>query len=70
LDEVFLGMQAMNVDVVDAYLDELEAQLLQEYTEQDRMPVQLALFVGVSSAGVRSLSALFARVVDARPGGT
>jgi len=24
LDEVFLGMQAMNVDVVDAYLEELE----------------------------------------------
>jgi CBS domain-containing protein len=49
LDEVFLGMQAMNVDVVDAYLEELEAQLLQEYIERDRMPIQSALFLSALS---------------------
>ncbi len=49
LDEVFLGMQAMNVDVVDAYLEELEARLLQEYIERDRTPVQSPLFVSALS---------------------
>jgi hypothetical protein len=49
LEEVFLGMQAMNVDVVGAYLEELEAELLQEYIERDRMPVQSALFISALS---------------------
>lgn len=49
LDEVFLGMQAMNIDVVDAYLEDLEAQLLQEYIERDRTPVESGLFVSALS---------------------
>lgn len=49
LDEVFLGMQAMNVHVVDAYLEQLEAELLQEYIERERTPFESAMFVSALS---------------------
>jgi len=49
LDEVFLGMQAMNVHVVDAYLEQLEAELLQEYIERERTPFESAVFVSALS---------------------
>lgn len=49
LDEVFLGMQAMNVDLVDDYLEEQEERLLQEYIERERAPIPTALFVSALS---------------------
>lgn len=48
-DELFLGMQALNVDVVDDYLEEQEAQLLLDYVETERTPIQAALFVSALS---------------------
>ncbi len=49
LDEVFLGMQAMNVDLVDGYLEDWEAQLLQEYMQLGRTPLESAVFVSALS---------------------
>jgi hypothetical protein len=49
LDEVFLGMQAMNVDLVDAYLESWEEQLLQEYMQRDRTPFESAVSVSAFS---------------------
>lgn len=49
LDDLFLGMQAMNVDLVDGYLEELEAQLLQEYMANDRPPIPSMMFVSALS---------------------
>jgi hypothetical protein len=49
LDEVFLGMQAMNVDLVDGYLRDLEADLLREYIEAERTPIASAAFVSAVS---------------------
>lgn len=49
LDDLFLGMQAMNVDLVGGYLDELEGRLLEEYVELERTPFQSAMFVSALS---------------------
>jgi hypothetical protein len=49
LDEVFLGMQALNVHVVDGYLEQLERELLGEYIERERTPTASALFVSALS---------------------
>lgn len=49
VDEVFLGMQALNIHVVDGYLEQLEADLLQEYIEPERTPSASALFVSALS---------------------
>jgi hypothetical protein len=49
LDELFLGMQAMNIDLVDDFLEEQEAQLLREYVEMERTPIPAALLVSALS---------------------
>jgi hypothetical protein len=49
LDEVFLGMQAMNVDLVDGFLEELESQLLQEFMANDRPPIPSMMFLSAIS---------------------
>jgi hypothetical protein len=49
LDEVFLGMQALNVDAVDGYLEQLEGELLEEYIDRERTPTASALFVSALS---------------------
>jgi hypothetical protein len=49
LNDLFLGMQAMNVDLVDGYLEELEAQLLQEYMANDRPPIPSMMLVSALS---------------------
>jgi hypothetical protein len=49
LDDMFLGMQAMNVDLVDGYLEELEAELLQESMVSDRPPLPSMMFVSALS---------------------
>jgi hypothetical protein len=49
LDEVFLGMQAMNVALVDSYLEVWETQLLQEYMERERTPVESTVSVSAFS---------------------
>jgi hypothetical protein len=48
-DDLFLRMQAMNLDVVDAFLTEQEAGLLAEYMETDRTPLPTATFVSALS---------------------
>jgi hypothetical protein len=48
-DDIFLGMQALNVDVVDGYLEVQEAELLREYIEIERTPFPSALFVSALS---------------------
>jgi hypothetical protein len=43
--EPYLHMQAMNLDLVDAFLVEQETSLLHEYFEQERTPFPAAMFV-------------------------
>ena len=48
-DDLFLKMQAMNLEIVDSYIEDLEMDLLREYIEIERTPVQSALFVSALS---------------------
>jgi hypothetical protein len=48
-EDLFLGMQALNLDIVDGYLEHLETELLREYMEIERTPVQSAMFVSALS---------------------
>lgn len=49
LDDLFLGMQAMNVDLVDGTLESWEAELLRETIERERTPIESALTVSAFS---------------------
>jgi hypothetical protein len=49
LDDLYLRMQAMNIDLVDAYLSGMENDLLKEYTEIERTPIEMALLVSALS---------------------
>jgi hypothetical protein len=42
-------MQAVNIDLVDGHLEELEAELLQEYMANDRPPLPSMMFVSALS---------------------
>jgi hypothetical protein len=48
-DDLFLGMQAMNVDLVDGILEEWESQLLREYVARERTPSHSAHVVSAMS---------------------
>ena len=48
-DELYLGMQAMNIEIVDGFLDHQEAHLLSEYMEKERTPTMTALYVSAFS---------------------
>jgi hypothetical protein len=48
-DELYLGMQAINLDIIDAFLEEQEARLLAEYMGTERTPFPTAMFVGALS---------------------
>jgi len=48
-DDLFLRMQALNLEIVDAYMEDLEAELLHEYIEIERTPIQSATFVSALS---------------------
>lgn len=48
-DNIYLRMQALNLALVDEFLMGLEQQLLDEYIELERTPVQSALFVSARS---------------------
>lgn len=48
-DDPYLGMQAFNLEVVDAILEKWEAQLLAEYFEQERTPFSTSVYVGAVS---------------------
>lgn len=48
-DDLFLGMQATNLHVVDQILEGMEHQLLAEYVEEERTPVQSAIMVSALS---------------------
>src|ERR1035441_1404846 len=37
-EDLFLGIQAQNLDIVDGYLEHLETELLREYMEIERTP--------------------------------
>ena len=45
----FLYMQAMNIDVVDQYLEQLESDLLREYSETETTPMASTMFVSALS---------------------
>jgi hypothetical protein len=47
--DIYLGMQALNLSVVDAFLRDLEADLLREYHELERTPMPSAIFVSALS---------------------
>jgi hypothetical protein len=48
-DELYLGMQAMNLNIVDGFLKQQEARLLTEYMETERTPLPIAMFVSALS---------------------
>lgn len=48
-DELYLRMQAMNIDLVDAYLEDMEHNLLMEYMEIERTPLVSAVTVSAFS---------------------
>jgi hypothetical protein len=48
-DNLFLSMQGQNVMLVDFYLRDLEGDLLREYIDLERTPVQSAMFVSAMS---------------------
>lgn len=48
-DDLYLRMQALNLDVVDAFLMDMERDLLREYMEKERTPVHTATFVSALS---------------------
>lgn len=56
-DDLYLKMQAMNLELVDASLEDLETKLWVEYMERERTPSLSATFVSAlsQSVGVRSL---------------
>lgn len=48
-DDLFLGMQAMNVGFVDAHVTQMEHYLLREYIEIERTPIETCMTVGALS---------------------
>ena len=48
-DDPFLSMQALNLDMVDAWLAPLEEELLRKLVREDRTPALEALFVSAQS---------------------
>jgi len=48
-DDVYLGMQAMNIAIVDRYITDWERDLLQYYIEIERTPLDRCLFVSAQS---------------------
>ncbi len=48
-DDLFLSMQALNLGVVDTFLMDIEHDLLREYMEKERTPIDTATFVSALS---------------------
>lgn len=48
-DDVFLNMQAMNVALVDQFITDLELNLLREYVEIEKTPLDSAIFVSAQT---------------------
>jgi hypothetical protein len=48
-DDVYLGMQAINIAIVDPYITEWERDLLQHYIEIERTPLDRCMFVSAQS---------------------
>lgn len=49
LDDLFLAMQTLNIELVDDHIEDLETELLREYIEMERTPIANALFVSALS---------------------
>ncbi len=49
LEDLYLRMQAMNIDLVDAHLSDWETALLAEYMEKERTPLESAVTVSAFS---------------------
>ena len=49
LEDLYLRMQAMNIDLIDAYLTGWEHSLLMEYFEKERTPLESAVTVSAFS---------------------
>ncbi len=48
-DDLYLSMQALNIHIVDLYLVDMETDLLREYIEIERTPLEMALVVSALS---------------------
>jgi hypothetical protein len=48
-DDVFLGMQGMNVAITDSCISDWENNLLAEYIEREKTPIDSAMMVGAFS---------------------
>jgi hypothetical protein len=46
-DDLYLRMQAMNLDIVDEFLDDQEASLLRQYIEIPKSGVKLAILMQI-----------------------
>jgi hypothetical protein len=49
MDDLYLRMQALNIELVDAYLSDMEHYLLQEYMEVEKTPIETTLMVSALS---------------------
>jgi len=52
---LYLYMQLQNIDIVDSYLEELEAGLLHEYSQTDRLPPSFAFVSAISQLWIFGL---------------
>ena len=48
-DNIFLNMQALNIAIVDDYLEQMEKNLLEEYIEKETTPIPTATLVSALS---------------------
>lgn len=48
-DDIYLGMQAINVGLVDAAITQLEYKLLKEYLETERVPLEPSIMISALS---------------------
>lgn len=48
-DDVFLNMQGMNIGLADSVVTQYEYQLLEEYFERKKTPIETVLTVGALS---------------------
>lgn len=49
MDDIYLRIQALNIELVDAYLSDMEHYLLQEYMEIEKTPLETTLLVSALS---------------------
>ena len=55
MDDVYLRMQAMNIDMIDSYLMDMEHELLHGYMETDKAPMETVFVSALSQLWIMGL---------------